>query len=166
IYESFIPTQLDELSYRFSQHQNNVVRILYLIPSNIVNHTFNATIKSIFEYNIDDLVTDDIETFKIPVVKVVDLYRHDQLEDGYGIEWIGGGNEDEHQQQPETISVRSVQTNCEHLPTQIRRSLSKILPGDVVVELNGVSTVNMGMREFIKNLKLSGSRVRIRLKSV
>ncbi|CAF1674295.1 unnamed protein product, partial [Didymodactylos carnosus] len=59
----------------------------------------------------------------IPIVKVVDLYRHDQLEDGYGIEWIGDGNEGELRQ--ETISVRSVQANCEHLPTQIRRSLSK-----------------------------------------
>ncbi|CAF1408239.1 unnamed protein product [Didymodactylos carnosus] len=55
---------VDELSYRFSQHRNNVVRILYKIPSNIVNHMFNATIKNIFEYHVDDQVTDDIETLK------------------------------------------------------------------------------------------------------
>ncbi|UJR13665.1 hypothetical protein I4U23_000677 [Adineta vaga] len=123
-----------------------------------------------------------------PIVKVVDLYRHELFDNGFGIEWMDDSDDEprkiiteespnEHDAQTNgnhinskhtrsIITVRSIDNKATCLPAHIWRSLAKIVPGDVVVELNGVSTVGQTVLEFEKNLKLSGNRIRIRLRSV
>ncbi|CAF1652331.1 unnamed protein product [Adineta ricciae] len=102
-----------------------------------------------------------------PIIKVVDLYRHELLNDSFGVEWMDDNDENNPTNAKySVISIRSVFNNHNvHLPTHIWRSLSKVLPGDIVVELNGVSTAGQTVAELEKNLKLSGNRIRIRLKS-
>ncbi|CAF1100286.1 unnamed protein product [Rotaria sp. Silwood1] len=123
----------------------------------------------------------------MPTVKVIDLYRHKLLDNDFGIEWINDLNdkskeiitEETSNDQDLTnndsriniklcrsiIQVRSINNNATRLPVHIWRSLAKIVPGDIVIELNGVSTAGQTVVEFEKNLKLSGNRIRIRLKS-
>ncbi|CAF3982460.1 unnamed protein product [Rotaria sordida] len=123
----------------------------------------------------------------MPIVKVVNLYRHESLDNDFGIEWMNDFNDESkgiiteessndqdlinnHSQinlkhSRSIIQVRSISKNTIHLPAQIWRSLAKIVPGDIVVELNGVSICGQAVIEFEKNLKLSGNRIRIRLKS-
>ncbi|CAF1602515.1 unnamed protein product, partial [Adineta ricciae] len=123
----------------------------------------------------------------MPIVKVVDLYRHELFDNGFGIEWMDDSDDEprkiiteettnEHDSQNNDnhvngrhsrsiITVRSIDNKATCLPAHIWRSLAKIVPGDVVVELNGVSTAGQTVAEFEKNLKLSGNRIRIRLKS-
>ncbi|CAF0781508.1 unnamed protein product [Rotaria sordida] len=102
-----------------------------------------------------------------PVVKVVDLYRHELLDNGFGMQWMDDNDEiNSTNSKHSVISVRSVYNNHNtRLPAHIWRSLAKVIPGDVVMELNGVSTTGQTVAEFEKNLKLSGNRIRIRLKS-
>ncbi|CAF1319228.1 unnamed protein product [Adineta steineri] len=123
----------------------------------------------------------------MPIVKVIDLYRHELFDNGFGIEWMDDNDdepsktitEESTNDQDSTnnqnhinsnrsrsvITVRSTANKTTCLPAHIWRSLAKIVPGDVVVELNGVSTAGQTVLEFEKNLKLSGNRIRIRLKS-
>ncbi|CAF3634000.1 unnamed protein product [Rotaria sordida] len=103
-----------------------------------------------------------------PVVKVVDLYRHELLDNGFGMQWMDDNDEiNSTNSKHSVISVRSVYNNHNtRLPAHIWRSLAKVIPGDVVMELNGVSTTGQTVAEFEKNLKLSGNRIRIRLKSI
>ncbi|CAF1218492.1 unnamed protein product [Rotaria magnacalcarata] len=102
-----------------------------------------------------------------PVVKVVDLYRHELFDNGFGVQWMDDNDENNSMNSKNSIiSVRSVYNNHNsRLPAHIWRSLAKVLSGDVVMELNGVSTAGQTVAEFEKNLKLSGNRIRIRLKS-
>ncbi len=79
-----------------------------------------------------------------PIVKVVDLYeicfsylnkidsffrnryRHDLLENGFGVEWMD--DNDENHSKNSVISVRSVYNNHNtRLPAQIWRSLAKVI---------------------------------------
>ncbi|CAF0885842.1 unnamed protein product [Adineta steineri] len=102
-----------------------------------------------------------------PIVKVIDLYRHELLENGFGVQWMEDNDENNPSNSKYSlISVRSVYNNHNsHLPAHIWRSLAKVIPGDIIVELNGVSTNGQTINELEKNLKLSGNRIRIRLKS-
>jgi hypothetical protein len=52
-------------------------------------------------------------------------YRHDLLENGFGVEWMD--DNDENHSKNSVISVRSVYNNHNtRLPTQIWRSLAKV----------------------------------------
>ncbi|UJR33578.1 hypothetical protein I4U23_021015 [Adineta vaga] len=102
-----------------------------------------------------------------PVVKVLDLYRHELLNDSFGVEWMDDNDENNPTNAKySVISVRAVFNNHNaQLPKHIWRTLDKVVPGDIIIELNGVSTTGQTVAELEKNFKLSGNRIRIRLKS-
>jgi len=93
-------------------------------------------------------------------------YRHDLLDNGFGVEWMDDNDENNSTNSKHSvISVRSVYSNHNtRLPAHIWRSLSKvnyqkffefnrffcilkIVPGDVVMELNGVNTTGQTVAE-------------------
>ena len=77
-------------------------------------------------------------------------YRHELFDHGFGVQWMDENDENSspvHSKQS-VISVRSVfNADGTRLPAHIWRSLTKILPGDVVVELNGVNTSGQSVSE-------------------
>lgn len=118
------------------------------------------------------------------IVKLVDLYRHELFDNDFGVEFCEENDEqmtktideenDENsadfrstsnKQSRSIIIVKTVPPHSTRLPAHIWRSLAKIVPGDLVVEFNGISTTGQTVAEFEKNLKLSGNRIRLRLKS-
>ena len=83
------------------------------------------------------------DTIGLPRFLFLIRYRHELFDHGFGVQWMDENDENAspvHSKQS-VISVRSVfNTDGTRLPAHIWRSLTKVAPGDVVVELNGVNT--------------------------
>ncbi len=63
IYEIFVETTLSELQKRFSKHQKNVVNIINLLPSIVVDKTL-TDVNDIFEFYRSDLPSNNIDVVK------------------------------------------------------------------------------------------------------
>ena len=63
IYEIFLETTLSELGRRFSSHQKNIVKMISLLPSAVVDKAFD-NVKDIIEFYQSDLPSNNIDVVK------------------------------------------------------------------------------------------------------
>ncbi|CAF4693128.1 unnamed protein product [Rotaria sp. Silwood1] len=182
-----------EFSWGYTTQEQNTIKAAMAAISSATNNCIKFVPRDIVDVKehksqgIEDVPSLNNLTSLMPTVKVIDLYRHKLLDNDFGIEWINDLNDESKEIITEEtsndqdltnndspiniklcrsiIQVRSINNNATRLPVHIWRSLAKIVPGDIVIELNGVSTAGQTVVEFEKNLKLSGNRIRIRLKS-